>query len=62
MEKEEFLPIPLEHSRNIFGQFDCHARKLERFLGISIVNRYEGIKLIGSPAAVERGKKILNEL
>ena len=62
MEKEEFLPIPLEHSRNIFGQFDCHARKLERFLGISIVNRDEGIKLIGSPAAVERGKKILNEL
>lgn len=62
MEKEEFLPIPLEHSRNIFGQFDCHARKLERAFGISIINRDEGIKLIGPQSSVERGEKVLNQL
>ena len=47
MEKEEFLAMPLEHSRNLFGQFDCYARKLERTFGVSIINRDEGIKLIG---------------
>ncbi len=62
MEKEEFLPIPLEHSRNIFGQFDCHARKLERAFGISIVNRDEGIKLMGTEKAVERGTRVLLKL
>ena len=27
-ENEIFLPMPLEHSRNIFGQFDKYAKKL----------------------------------
>ena len=62
LEKEDFLPIPLEHSRNIFGQFDCYARKLERAFGISIINRDEGIKLIGTPKAVDKGSRVLCEL
>lgn len=62
MEKEEFLAMPLEHSRNLFGQFDCYARKLERTFGVSIINRDEGIKLIGEESAVERSKRVLLKL
>lgn len=62
MEKEEFLAMPLEHSRNLFGQFDCYARKLERTFGVSIINRDEGIKLIGQESAVERSKRVLLKL
>lgn len=62
MTKEAFLPIPLEHSRNIFGQFDCYVKKLERAFGVSIVNRDEGIKVIGNERAVERTKKVLEQL
>ena len=47
-ENEIFLPMPLEHSRNIFGQFDIFAKKLERGFQVSIVNRDEGIKIIGN--------------
>lgn len=62
MEKEEFLAMPLEHSRNLFGQFDCYARKLERAFGVSIINRDEEIKLMGPEGAVERSKRVLLQL
>ena len=61
-ENEIFLPMPLEHSRNIFGQFDKYAKKLERAFGVSIVNRDEGIKIIGSEPAIHKADKVLREL
>ena len=61
-EKEEFLPIPLEHSRNLFGQFDRYSKKIERAFGVSIINRDEGIKIIGGAGAVERAGSALNQL
>ncbi len=61
-EKEEFLPIPLEHSRNLFGQFDRYSKKIERAFGVSIINRDEGIKIIGGVGAVERAGSALNQL
>lgn len=59
---EVFLPMPLEHSRNIFGQFDLFAKKIERAFQISIVNRDEGVKIIGNPKGVEKAEKVLKEL
>ena len=35
-ENEIFLPMPLEHSRNIFGQFDKYAKKLESTYNIKV--------------------------
>ena len=61
-ENEIFLPMPLEHSRNIFGQFDKYAKKLERAFQVSIVNRDEGIKVIGSEPSVRKADKVLREL
>lgn len=59
---EIFLPIPLEHSRNIFGQFDLFAKKIERAFQVSIINRDEGIKIIGNERNSERACKVLSEL
>ena len=61
-ENEIFLPMPLEHSRNIFGQFDKYAKKLERAFHVSIVNRDEGIKIIGNEYSVKKADKVLREL
>ena len=61
-ENEIFLPMPLEHSRNIFGQFDCFAKKLERGFHVSIVNRDEGIKIIGQEHDIKKAEKVLKEL
>lgn len=61
-ENEIFLPMPLEHSRNIFGQFDMFAKKLERGFHVSIVNRDEGIKIIGKEQDIKKAEKVLREL
>ena len=61
-ENEIFLAIPLEHSRNIFGQFDKYAKKLERGFQVSIVNRDEGIKIIGEDRNIKKAEKVLREL
>ena len=61
-EHEIFLPMPLEHSRNIFGQFDKFAKKLERGFHVSIVNRDEGIKVIGNEHDIKKAEKVLREL
>ena len=61
-ENEIFLPMPLEHSRNIFGQFDIFAKKLERGFHVSIVNRDEGIKIIGKEQDIKKAEKVLREL
>ena len=61
-DNEMFLPMPLEHSRNIFGQFDKYAKKLERAFHVSIVNRDEGIKIIGNETAIHKADKVLREL
>lgn len=61
-ENEIFLPMPLEHSRNIFGQFDIFVKKLERGFHVSIVNRDEGIKIIGKEPDIKKAEKVLREL
>ena len=60
--KEFFLPIPLEHSRNIFGQFDLYAKKIERAFQVSIINRDEGIKIIGNESGCTKAEAVLKEL
>ena len=61
-ENEVFLPIDLEHSRNIFGQFDMFAKKLERGFQVSIVNRDEGIKIIGNEKNIKKSEKVLRQI
>ena len=61
-ENEIFLPMPLEHSRNIFGQFDIFAKKLERGFHISIVNRDEGIKIIGKAQDIQKAEKTISAM
>ncbi len=61
-ENEIYLTIPLEHSRNIFGQFDTYAKKLERGFHVSIVNRDEKIKIIGKEKDIKKAEKVLKEL
>lgn len=61
-ENEISLPMPLEHSRNIFGQFDIFAKKLERGFHVSIVNRDKGIKIIGKEQDIKKAEKVLREL
>ena len=44
---EVILEIPLEHERNLFGGLDCHVKKIERTLRISVILRDGAVKLVG---------------
>lgn len=63
MEKQEtIINIPMEHMKNVFGQFDNYLKKIERTLKVTVVARDEGIHVIGDERAVEKAKKIFENL
>ena len=59
---ENIIDIPLEHSRNVFGNMDSNIKKIEKSLGVTLVLRDSEIKIIGSDTACDRASKVFNEL
>ena len=63
MENQEIIiNIPMEHMKNVFGQFDNYIKKIERTLNVTIVTRGEGIHVIGSSAMVEKAQAVFENL
>ena len=56
------MNMPIEHIKNIFGQYDVFVKILEKNLGITLIERGDELKLLGAPAQVEKGKRILVQL
>lgn len=59
---EERMEFPAEHERNVFGQFDQHVKKIERALHVTVLSRDGAVKILGSPSATERAKRIFENL
>lgn len=59
---ETIIEIPAEHERNIFGQFDMFAKKIERSLHVTLIARDGKVKILGDAKNVERAKKALEQL
>ena len=59
---ENIIDIPLEHSRNIFGNFDEYIKKIEKTLKVTIVMRGSEMKIIGSDNACQRASEVFNQL
>jgi len=59
---ESIIDIPAEHTKNIFGQFDCHIKKIERALHVSVISRDSEVKIIGGEVAAKRAKRIMEQL
>lgn len=59
---EILIDIPLEHQKNVFGQFDMYVKKLERTLRVTIVTRDGEVKIIGADSMVQKAKIVLNNL
>ncbi len=63
MEQQEvIINIPMEHMKNVFGQFDTYVKKIERTLNVTIVTRGEGIHITGTEKTVEKAKSIFEQL
>ena len=59
---ETIIDIPAGHIGNVFGQFDLFAKKIEKNLHLTILNRDSDIKIVGADVAVERAKQIITQL
>lgn len=59
---ETIIDIPIEHERNVCGQFDQYLKKIERTLRVTIVARDGAIKLIGPEGMLQKAKSVFNNL
>ena len=59
---EKKIIIPIEHITNVFGQFDVNVKKIEKTFNTTIVDRGDGIKIIGTEVNVDKTYRVLTEL
>ncbi|MDY5846919.1 MAG: PhoH family protein [Bariatricus sp.] len=59
---ETEIEIPAEHERNVFGQFDAFAKKIERTLHVTMIARDGKVKILGEARNVERAENTLRQL
>ena len=62
MTKEIMLEIPSEHEKNIFGSYDAYLKKIEKALGVDIIERNGLIKIIGDEGSAGRAQNVLSGL
>lgn len=59
---ETMIDIPAEHEKNVFGQFDIFAKKIERALHVALIARNGKVKVLGEEKNVERAQQVLSQL
>ena len=59
---ETMIDIPAEHEKNVFGQFDIFAKKIERALHVTQIARNGKVKVLGEEKNVERAQQVLSQL
>lgn len=59
---ELMIDIPVEHEKNVFGQFDEYAKKMERTFHVTLIARDGKTKILGEQFATEKVKRILTQL
>lgn len=59
---ELIIELPAEHEKNVFGQFDAYAKKLEKTFHVTLLARDGNTKIIGDSIAVDRTKRVLDQL
>ncbi len=59
---ETTIDIPAVHQANVFGQFDAHAKKIERTLHVTLIARDDTVKILGEEAYAVKAKSVLTQL
>lgn len=61
-ESRQVVNVDAEHIRNIFGEFDAFAKKIERELSVDLINRNDAVCVVGESTNVARAVAILKSL
>lgn len=56
------IDIPMEHERNVCGQFDAYLKKIERTLHVTMITRDGALKIIGPEQTIRQAKSVFNNL
>ena len=59
---ETLIDIPVDHERNVCGQFDAYLKKIERTLHVTMIARNGEIKLIGPEQTIRQAKSVFQNL
>lgn len=59
---ETMIDIPVEHTKNVFGQFDSYIKIIEKTLKVTVVARDGVLKILGDEAKVAKAKSVFTEL
>ncbi len=59
---DTMIDIPVEHERNVCGQFDAYLKKIEKTLHVTMVARDGAIKLIGPEEKIAQAKAVFHNL
>lgn len=59
---ETILDIPVEHEKNVFGQFDAYIKMIEKSLNVTTIARNGELKLIGDSVKVAKAKSVFLKL
>ena len=59
---ETIIDIPIEHEKNIFGNYDNYIKIIENTLNVTIIERNGEIKLVGNEEDVSKAKSVLLQL
>lgn len=59
---ENVVTIPASLESNIFGQFDEHAKKIEKTLNVTIIARNGDIKILGNETSSAKAANVLKQL
>lgn len=62
MEVKKECELDAMNAANIFGQFDCHLKKIERTLQVEIILRGDNVQILGEERQVDKAKNVLEQL
>lgn len=59
---ERCISIPADLIANVFGQFDCHVKKIEKHLKVTMILRDDQLKIMGTESQVTQTIEIMDSL
>lgn len=59
---ETIIDIPMEHAKNVCGQFDSYLKKIEKTLHVTMIIRDGALKIIGPEQAIRQAKSVFDNL
>ncbi len=59
---ERCINIPAEHIANVFGQFDCHVKLIEKHMNVTMILREDQLKIMGTESKVNGTVEIIDSL